>query len=143
MTCLLELIGSAFIDTETCTRAWLEIVRGMYTNRTYGFPPPSGLWKFVVRLPVGCSDLFASIDLFTWYKTSFKFFAQDLFCWLLTCVNNMFWISVHWSWNFSSGVSENCQWDVSKPDIQICHPHRFVEGSGEGDDFCDFTYLHQ
>ena len=36
---------------------------------------------------------------------------------------------------FSLGVLENCQWDVSKPDIQIFLPHMFMEGCGEGDGF--------
>ena len=30
------------------------------------------------------------------------------------------------------GVLEHFQWDVYKPDIQICLPHRFMEGCGRG-----------
>ena len=41
-------------------------------------------------------------------------------------------ISVHWSWNFSLGVLPIFLWGVSKPDIWICFPRRFVEGHGEG-----------
>ena len=41
-------------------------------------------------------------------------------------------ISVHWSWSLSLGVLENFLWAISKPDINILFPHRFVEGSGEG-----------
>ena len=41
-------------------------------------------------------------------------------------------ISVHWYWNFSSGVLENCLWSVSKPEIWMFFPHRFVKVLGEG-----------
>ena len=41
-------------------------------------------------------------------------------------------ISVHWSWNFSSGVIVNFLWDVYKPDICFCLPLRFLEVNGEG-----------
>ena len=37
----------------------------------------------------------------------------------------------------------NCQWDVSKPDIRIFSPCRFLEGHGEGAIFCDFTCNYQ
>ena len=62
---------------------------------------------------------------------------------LLTCVYHIYCISVHLSWNFSSGVLENCKWDVSKPDTQILFPRSFTEGRGEGAGFCDFTCCHQ
>ena len=92
---------------------------------------------------VGCSDLFASIDCFDWSKISFKFYVKALFCWLLTCVNHIYWIRVHWSINLSTGVLENCQWAVSKPDIRIWFPRRFLVGYDEGAGFCDFTFCHQ
>ena len=55
-------------------------------------------------------------------KISFILFVQDLFCCFLTRVYHIYCISVHWYWNLSSGVIENCEWDVSKPDIQIFFP---------------------
>ena len=76
--------------------------------------------------------LFTSIDCFAWYKISLKFFAQNFFCWLFTCVYHIYWNSVHWSWNASSNVLSNCYWAISKPAIYICFRHRFVEGTGEG-----------
>ena len=48
----------------------------------------------------------------------------DLFIW----INR---ISVHWSWNLSLGVSENFLWVLSKLDIQICSPCRFVKFFGK------------
>ena len=59
---------------------------GVYPNWTYGFASPTCLWKFGVRSLVECSYFFASIDCFSWYKTTFKFFIQALRGWLLTCV---------------------------------------------------------
>ena len=34
----------------------------------------------------------------------------------------IYWISVYWPWNLSSGLIENCLWAVSKPDIRIFFP---------------------
>ena len=49
---------------------------------------------------------------------------------LFNCVYHIHWISVHWFWNFFPGVIEIFQWAVSKPDIRICFPCRFVEVCG-------------
>ena len=106
-------------------------------------PPPAGLWKAALRVLVGWSGLFASIDNFSWSKISFKLFVQALFCWFLTSVYHIYWIHINWSWNLSLVVLENCQWSVSKTDTQIYYPHRSVEGRDEGDGFCDFTSHHQ
>ena len=97
----------------------------------------------MARVLVGYSEVFASIDSFAWSKISFKFFFQYLFCWLLTCVNHIYWIRVYWYLNVFSGVLSNFQRDISKPYIWICFPYRFVEGCGEGSSFCDFTCCHQ
>ena len=86
---------------------------------------------------VGFSDLFASIYCFDWSKISFELFVQAFFCWLLTCVYHIYWIRVNWSWNLTLVVLTNCMWVVSKPDILICSPCRFVEVCGEGTGFCD------
>ena len=40
---------------------------------------------------------------------------------------HIYWISVHWSWNLSSGVLANCWWNVFKPDIHIWFPCRFEQ----------------
>ena len=122
LTCLFALIGLMFIDPETCPRVWLKIVCGPYPNRTYKFASPAGLWKAMARVPVGCSDLFASIDCFVWCKITFKFFVRAFFCLSLTCVYHIYWISVHWSWNLSSSVIANCQWAICKPDVRIFSP---------------------
>ena len=42
-------------------------------------------------------------------------------------------IRYHGSWNLFPVVLEHFLWAVSKPDIPICFPCRFVEGPGEGD----------
>ena len=39
---------------------------------------------------------------------------------------------VHWSWNLPLGVIVICLWAISKPDIHICFPCRFVEGRYDG-----------
>ena len=69
--------------------------------------------------------------LFRIFNIPFKIIIQAFLCWFLNCVHHIYWISVHWSWNLSLGVIPNFQWDVSKPDICICFPCRFVEGLGE------------
>ena len=45
-------IGSSFIDNETCPQMCQKMFSGMYPNRTYGFSPPTGLWRFVARVLV-------------------------------------------------------------------------------------------
>ena len=45
-------IVSVFIDPETFPWVRLQIVSGKYTNRTYTFSSPAGLWKVVVRVTV-------------------------------------------------------------------------------------------
>ena len=85
-------------------------------------PPPSGLWKVMARVTVGCSDLFDSIYCFAWSKIYLKFFVQAFFYWLFTCKYHIYWTRVHWSWNLSLGVIANCQWAVSKPDTWISLP---------------------
>ena len=97
------------------------------------FAYPTGLWKVLEMVPFGCSDLFASMYCFDWSKISFKLFVQALFCWFLTCVYFIQWISAHWSLNLSLGMLANCLLAVSKLDIHLCSPHKFLEGSGEGD----------
>ena len=62
----------------------LQIVCGLYPNRTFGFSSPAGLWKVMDRVLVGCSDLLASIYCFAWSKIYFKIFVHTLFCWFLT-----------------------------------------------------------
>ena len=76
--------------------------------------------------------LLSSIYCFSWSKISFKLFFQAFFCLSLTCAHNIYCISVHWSWNLSSGVIANFQCGVSKPDIWIFFPHIFLGGCGEG-----------
>ena len=51
LVCII-FIGSVFIDPVTCTRMWLQIVSGTYTNRTYGFEFPACLCKVMVRVTV-------------------------------------------------------------------------------------------
>ena len=74
---------------------------------------------------------------------SFNFFAQSIFCWLLTCVYHIYWIRVNWYWHLSLGVIANFQSAVSKQEIRICFPHRILEGHGERSGFCDFTCCNQ
>ena len=81
------LIGSALIVSETCPRVCYKIVCGPYPKWTYGFASPVALWKVVVRVLVGCSDLSASIDCFAWSKISIKFFIQALFFIVYLCVS--------------------------------------------------------
>ena len=121
----------------------LSVFCGPYPKQTYVFASPTGLWTVVLRVPVGCSYLTASIDCFAWSKISFQLFFQVFFFWFLTCVYHIYWISVHWYWNLSSIVIEKLQWTASKMDIHIFFPCRFVEVHGEGAGFCDFTCSHQ
>ena len=101
---------------------WLKTFYGPYPNWTYGFSSTADVWKVVARVPVGCSDLLASIDWYTLSKMSFDFFVQTFFCWLLACVYHIYWIIVHWPWILSLGVIANFQWSVSKLDMQISSP---------------------
>ena len=88
LTCLFVLIVSAFIDPKTCPRVWLQIVCGTYPKKTCVFTSPSGLWKVLTRVPVGCSELFAPIDFFTLSILSFKYFFKPSFveCWLVCII---------------------------------------------------------
>ena len=126
LTGLLTWFGLQFIDPETCPQVGYQIFYGPYPNRTYGFASPSGLWNIVARVTLWYSYLFTLIDLFYWSKISFKFFVQALFCWLLTFVYHIYWIRAHSSWTFYLGVFENYQWEVSKLDIWIWFPRRFM-----------------
>ena len=112
----------------------LKLVSGCVSTFSYVFSCSIDLWKVVARVTVGCSDLYVLIDCFYWSKISFKLFVQYLFI-LLNFVYHIYWINVNFSWNLFSVVSENCQWDVSKPDIWNFFPCRFVEGCGEGASF--------
>ena len=135
LTFLFALIGSAFIDPENCLHLFKTIVCGTYIHRIYGFASPIYLLKDVVRVLVGCEDLFASIDWFSWYNISFKFFIQALFCRFFTCVYHIYCIRFLWYWNLTSGVLENCQWAVSKPDTRSFFPCRILEGCDKGASF--------
>ena len=76
-------------------------------------------------------------------KISSKFFVQALFYLLLTYVYHIYRISNHWYWNLYLVAIATCQWDVSKPDIRICFPHRLVKGRSEGAVFCCCTCHNQ
>ena len=132
MTCFFALIISAFVDLNTCPQVWIQIVYGTYTNWTWIFSYPAGLWKVVVRVPVGCDCLLMPICCFDWYKISFKLFTQCFLCWFLTCVFCIYRISIHWSEHFSLSMISNFLWAIYKPDIRIWLPCRFVEGCGKG-----------
>ena len=58
----LILIISVFIDPNNFPQLLLQMFCGMYTNRTYGFDHPSGLRKFVAKVPSECSYLPSFID---------------------------------------------------------------------------------
>ena len=137
------LIESAFIYSEIFPWMCLKVVCGTYSNWTYGFASPLGLWKVVERVPVECNCLFKSIGFFAWYKTSFKFLAQAYFCWLSTCVYWIYLISIHWSWNLSSIVIENLLWALSKLEMRILFHLNFVEGRGKGVGICSYYCHHQ
>ena len=49
LVCIIFIL-SAFIDPETCSWVCYKIVIGTYTNLTYGFDYPVGLWKVVSRV---------------------------------------------------------------------------------------------
>ena len=44
-------IRSAFIDPEIFPWVLLQTFSGMYSNRTYGFASPTGLWKVMAKVP--------------------------------------------------------------------------------------------
>ena len=140
---LFIIIGSAFIDPETCPCVCYQIVCGPYPNWTYGLAFPVSLSRVIARVPVCCSYLFASIYWFAWSKTFIQFLVQAFFCWLLSCVYRIYWIIVHFYWNLSLSLLANCQWAVSKLDVQIFFHRRFVEGRGKVTGIYDFTFRHQ
>ena len=70
-----------------------------------------------------------------YYWSSIVLWSFSYHIWVVDCRHVFFRINrirVHWSWNLSLGVLENCPWDLSKPDINICFPRRFIEGRYEG-----------
>ena len=89
----------------------------------------------MVRVAVGCSELFDSIYFIAWSKISFTFFVKAFFCLFLTCVHHIYCIRVHWFWNLCWVFIENLQWAVSKLDMPICFSRSFMEGHGEGAGF--------
>ena len=113
----------------------LGIVYGTYKNRACKFSSPSGLRKFMARVPVGCNCLLISIDFYYWYKISFKLISQDLLCCLLTSLFWIYRIIVHWYCNLYFDVIGNFLRGVYKLKVQIFFPHRFAEGHGKGDCF--------
>ena len=64
--------------------------------------------------------------LFPWLFIHQVFFFVVLFFILAPLIIGLFvcidLIGIHWSWHLSLGVISNCQWDVSKPYIQISPP---------------------
>ena len=50
-------------------------------------------------------------------------------------------IIIHWYWNLSLGMFENCLWSVFKLDMRICLTLSIVEGSGEVNGLV-FTLVH-
>ena len=60
----LALIGSIFIDTDTCPWLLLHTVYGVYPNRTYVFSHHIGFRKVVTRVPVGRAYFPSVIDKF-------------------------------------------------------------------------------
>ena len=79
LTSLSVLFVLEFIDIEIPPPGVLKIICGTYPNQTYGFASPTGLWKVVAWVLVGCSDLLTSIYCFSWSQILFKFFVQDFF----------------------------------------------------------------
>ena len=84
-------------------------------------------------------DFSKSTYTITFFISSFLYFTLQGYPLTGTCrslVVDLFFsinrISVHWSWNFSWDVLANCMWSVSKPDIRILFPCRFLKGYGEG-----------
>ena len=84
---LVLLIVYIFFCAERISVCWswnfslgvIENCMWAYPNQIYGFAPPAGLWKSVVRVLVGYSYLFRSIDCFSLSIISFKLFVQALF----------------------------------------------------------------
>ena len=88
--------------------------------------------KVMEMVTVRCNCFLTSTDWFAWSKISLKLFTLTWFCWFLTCVYWIYWISVHWHWHMYLGGIKNYLWDVSKSETRIYFPCRFVEGCGEG-----------
>ena len=117
---------------------WGELRYFMFSNDHY------------IKLTFNC---FYFILYYSWFiELQFNRYMLLLFIWFIICQVFLFGvlvilfellivdlfvhiyrISVCWYWNLSLGVLENCLWAVSKPDIWIGLPRRFVEGCDEGD----------
>ena len=85
MTCLFVLIGSEFVDTNTCSQTWLQIVYGPHPNWTYIFYSPAGMRKVNEMVPVGCNLLLTSIDFFVDIKHPLSYSHKTSFveCWIV------------------------------------------------------------
>ena len=81
---------------------------------------------------VGFNCLLIPIYWFALSKMFIKLFILSKSRWLFTCVYLIYWINIHWDWNLSIDVFENCMWDAYKPDIWIFSPGRLDEYCGEG-----------
>ena len=96
----------------------------------------------MVRVPAECNLLLTLIDWFAWSKISFKLFTQTFFCWLLTSLYCIYWISIHWYWNLSSVVIEKFLWPYPSLTYVLASP----QGCGKSWlvwRFCSYTCHHQ
>ena len=98
-----------FLPPQVCGRSWLG-------------------WKFGVKTFL--HKLFDFLYLKSPSSSLFRYFFK-----LLTCVNCIYWISVHWSWKFFLCLLEHYLWGISEQYIRICFPCRFLEGCGKGAGF--------
>ena len=100
------------------------------TIHTYLIPPYICGWSWR-----GCqfsvTDCWLQSIVLVDLKSSSSSSCKISFCLFLTCIYLIYWMNVHWYWNVSLGVIENCMWAISKPEIWICFPCRFVEGRDE------------
>ena len=121
---------------------WKISVGHIQIGYTDLFPPQvcgRSVREFRLDVQTFLLQLIAFLDIK--YPSSSSFKPSFVDCWLMCIIfiGPVFKLF----WNFFLVVIENCQWDVSKPYISICFPHRCVEVRGKGSGFCGLTCRHQ
>ena len=102
MTCVFLLIVSALIDTETCPHLCCKLSLGRIQTIHMDLLSHQVCGRLCWGYQLGVHTCLHQLIVFLYLKFPSNYFSSFIF--FSTCVYCIYWISVLWSWNFSSGV---------------------------------------